>query len=295
MRLRWVVPLLALAACDETVGGQRPVGGDTDSEAALQRFVRRATLDLAGHPPSETELADATSRLAAAGNAPSVRAALVDERLGQSEFGDVFIGELENGIFGGNSLEDQYELVCTLTRGNNPACDTCTSTDSCACQCDILPTYFAEREALRTTRADFMAGTASSTLERRYAEAIAYYVLAGEPEGRVRTLFDDFLMKIAEADELENGRSMINGALIPGSPAGLMFHRHGASYDDLLDILFESEVYREAIVRRVFNRYLAREPSAIELAHFVGTLDAEAPDARDLVRAVVSSREYFDQ
>ncbi len=295
MRLRWVVPLLALAACDETVGGQRPVGGDMDSEAALQRFVRRATLDLAGHPPSETELAEETSRLAAAGNAPSVRAALVDERLGQSEFGDVFIGELENGIFGGNSLEAQYELVCTLARGNNPACDTCTAVDSCACQCDMLPTYFAEREALRTTRADFMAGMASSTLERRYAEAYAYYVLAGDPEGRVRTLFDDFLMKIAEADDLENGRSMINGALIPGSPAGLMFHRHGASYDDLLDILFESEVYREAIVRRVFNRYLAREPSAAELAHFVGTLDAETPDARDLVRAVMSSREYFDQ
>jgi hypothetical protein len=49
------------------------------------------------------------------------------------------------------------------------------------------------------------------------------------------------------------------------------------------------------MVRRVFERYLARSPSANELAHFVSTLDANDPDARGLVRAVVSSREYFAQ
>jgi hypothetical protein len=48
-------------------------------------------------------------------------------------------------------------------------------------------------------------------------------------------------------------------------------------------------------VRRVFNRYLAREPSSAELAHFAPTLDASKPDMRPLVQAVLSSREYFDQ
>jgi len=74
-----------------------------------------------------------------------------------------------------------------------------------------------------------------------------------------------------------------------------MFHRHGAMYADLIDINFGDEVYREAMVRRVFERYLSREPSSEELAHFVSTLDAKAPDARVVVRAVLSSREYFDQ
>ena len=74
-----------------------------------------------------------------------------------------------------------------------------------------------------------------------------------------------------------------------------MFHRHGSNYADLLDIIFTSEVYREALVRRVFERYLARSPKAIELAHFVTTLDATDPDVRGLARAVASSREYFDQ
>ena len=125
--------------------------------------------------------------------------------------------------------------------------------------------------------------------------AFGYFALAGGPDGRVRTLFDDFLSRPAETDEIENGRAMVIGSIFPGSPAGLMFHRHGSNYADLIDIVFKSEVYRESMVRRVFGRYLAREPSSAELAQFVPTLDANAPDVRGLVRAVVASREYFDQ
>ena len=88
---------------------------------------------------------------------------------------------------------------------------------------------------------------------------------------------------------------MIVGAIFPGSPAGLMFHRHGSNYADMINIIFESEVYRESMVRRAFNRYLAREPSSLELPYFATTLDATKPDMRSLVRAVLSSREYFEQ
>ena len=36
-------------------------------------------------------------------------------------------------------------------------------------------------------------------------------------------------------------------------------------------------------------------PDSIELAHFTFPLDVAEPDLRGVVRAVVSSREYFDQ
>jgi hypothetical protein len=172
---------------------------------------------------------------------------------------------------------------------------SCQLADSCACDCPILDQYETERTLLRESATDFNSGIASATIERRYALAFGYFVLAGTPENRVRTLFDDFLGRPAEADEIENGRSMIFGAVIQGSPAGLLFHRHGADYADLVDIVFTSEVYREALVRRVFERYLARSPNPLELAHFTPTLDASEPDVRGLVRAVVSSREYFEQ
>ncbi len=293
-RISLLLPL-CLVACDQTIDGQQPVGSHVDSEAEIQRYVRRAYLDLSGRPPADGDLQAATVRLRDAQNTAIARGGLVDELIASDDYATVWIEELENGIFGGNTLEAQYTFVCEIIRGQDRACDACTETDACACTCNVLPQLATERADLRTATADFHAGVATSQLERRYASAIGYFVLAGTPEGRVSALFDDFLARQAEADEIENGRAMIFGALFPGSPAGLLFHRHGSNYADLIDIVFESEVYREAMVRRVFSRYLAREPSSPELAHFTATLDATQPDLRGLVRAVLSSREYFDQ
>jgi hypothetical protein len=295
VRMTLLMLLPCFAACEHTVDDQKPVGGTVDTEAEIQRFLRRAYLDLSGKVPDDAELAASTTRLQDQRNTPTARGGLVDELIAKDTFPKVWIEELENGIFGGNSLEQQYNLVCGLVRGTTPACMACNLADSCACSCPQMVYYNTERTDLRKATADLGAGTKSSAVERRYAMAAGYFVLAGSPEGRVRSLFDDFLSRTAEPDEIENGRAMIIGALFPGSPAGLMFHRHGAGYADLIDIIFDSEVYREAMVRRVFERYLARTPSSNELAYFVTTLDANDPDARGLVRAVVSSREYFDQ
>jgi hypothetical protein len=286
---------VCFAACEQAIDDQQPVGGHTDSEAEVQRYVRRAYLDLSGRPPNDTDLAAAVTRLRDAQNTAAARASFVDERLGTADFATVWIEELENGIFGGNTLEQQYAFVCAIIRGGDNSCDSCVETDSCNCNCGILPTLKAERADLRTTTVDMRANVPSSAIERRYAAAVGYFALNGAPEGRVSALFDDFLARDAEADEIENGRAMIFGAIFPGSPAGLMFHRHGSNYADLIDIIFDSEVYREALVRRVWNRYLAREPNPTELAYFVTTVDATKPDARGLVRAVLSSREYFEQ
>jgi hypothetical protein len=294
--LRHVVAVVWLAAaCDQTHSDQQPIGGTVDTEASIQRYLRHTYLDLGGKAPTDDELATQTTRLLDAGNTPTARTALVDELIARPEFATVWVTELENGIFGGNTLEQQYDFVCGIIRGTDQACMSCSLQDSCACNCPVLQQYFTERENLRLAPVDFSDGVGSGQLERQYALAFGYFALAGAPENRVRTLFDDFLSRTAEADEVENGRSMIFGAIIPGSPAGLLFHRHGASYADLVDIVFTSEIYREAIVRRVFERYLARSPNPIELAHFTTTIDANDPDLRGVIRAVVSSREYFDQ
>jgi hypothetical protein len=294
--MRLLAILLCLAACNDTVPAGKPIGTTVDTEAELQRFLRRAYLDLTGAVPTDAELSAGTTRLRDAGNTAAARGELTGELIDGEQFSTVWIEELENNIFGGNTLDKQYAFVCGLIRGDaNSGCGACTQQDSCACTCSNLPYYFTERAGLRTTAADLHGGMKTSSIERRYAKTNGYFALAGSPEGRTRALFDDFLSRPAEPDEIENGRAMIIGAIFPMSPAGLMFHRHGSSYDDMLKIIFGSEVYREAVVRRVFERYLARAPRPNELAYFVTTLDAIDPDARGLVRAVASSREYFDQ
>jgi hypothetical protein len=294
--MRLLAFLLCLAACDSTIPAGKPLGTTVDTEAEIQRFLRRAYLDLTGTVPTESELAAGTTRLRDAGNTAAARKALADELIAGERFSKLWIEELETTVYGGATLENQYTFVCAIIRGLAPACEaSCTLADACACTCAGLPTFNTERESLRAAAADLRAGTKTAAIERRYARTNGYFVLLGSPEARVQALFDDFLSRTAEPDEIENGRGMIIGPIFPGAPAGLMFHRHGSTYDDLIDIVFDSEVYREAIVRRVFERYLARSPRPDELTHFLTTIDANDPDARDLLRAVASSREYFDQ
>lgn len=293
--LRSITLVLCLAACDQTVAGGPPVGGNVDTDAEIQRYLRRAYLDLTGETPTEADLTASTTRLRDANNSPTARGELVAELVSKEEFANVWTEEIENGIFGGNSLTAQYDLVCGLTRGVEPACMSCQQADPCACACPQIAPLKLERDKLATTAADLHGGMKTSTLEKRYATQTGYFALSGSPEARITALFDDFLARPPEPDEIENGRALIIGSIIPGSPAGVMFHQYGSSYAEMLDIVFGSEVYREAVVRRVFDRYLARSPSPAELAHFSATLDATEPDARSLVRAVVSSREYFEQ
>lgn len=292
----FIICFAGLGACEETVGGNQPVGGDVDSDAEIQRFLRRAYLDLTGSGPSDADLTASTTRLRDAGNTPVARGELVAELVAKDQFTRSWVEELENGIFGGLNLDQHYRFVCALVRAD-PSCNACTQTDSCLCVCPVMTPLKTQRDLLQTSARDVQAGTSTSEVERRYTLASGYYALSPSPEGRVTALFDDFLGRTPEPDEIENGRSMVifENGFLNNSAVAFMFHRHGGNYADMIDIIFDSEVYREAMVRRAFERYLARSPTPVELAHFTATLDKDKPDMRPLVRAVVTSREYFEQ
>ena len=291
---------LVAAACGDSVEGLAPVGGTTASSVQLERFARRLHLDLTASPASDQYLADAVAELEQdQDSAAAARAALADRLIESDEFAQVFVDELSNRVYGGEDPDNRYALVCGVTRDEDPSCAKCgppPGGDACAgCDCDQLTSIYADRQAVRDAAADLTAGEATTgEVERRFAESTA---LAGfsAPDALASQLFELFLGRPAEADEQVNAESMIFGALIPDSPAGVLFHRHGSNYQDLLDIIFQSEVYREAAASAVFARYLGRTARLHEMAHFAAQLDADEPDVRPIIRAVVSSQEYFEQ
>jgi hypothetical protein len=293
---------LAGACSGDSVDGVSPVGGDKPQSVELERFVRRLHLDLTASPASDEYLADAVAELEAdtraSGGSAAARASIADRLIESPEFARAAIDELANRVFGGEDPDDRYDLVCGVTRDDDPACADCPpgGADPCAgCDCEPLTRILEDRQAVRAASDDLAAGTAStSAVDRRFAESTALAGFAA-PESLADQVFQLFLGRPAEADEVANARAMIVGALLPDSPAGLLFHRHGATYQDLLDIVFESEVYREAATSAVFERYLGRPASQAEMAHFSAELDPEDPDVRPVIRAVVSSQEYFEQ
>jgi hypothetical protein len=263
----------------------------------MERFVRRLHLDLLGTPPAAAQQQAIAARLLAAGNSAAARQELCGELIGQPAFAANYLAELENRVLAGQPRAAAYQLLCGAIRGGTPECRGCApNADPCAdCNCRLLRQLAAERDRLAEAEADLRTQP-TSAIERRYAGALLYRFFRGTPEAVVRGLFNDFLGRPPEPDELRNGSALFFGALLdPGAPAGVLFHRHGSSIEDLVEILFSSEVYREALAGRVFLRYLGRPPTPAERAHFAATLDPDRPDARPLLRAVTSSREYYIQ
>src|SRR5262249_10898575 len=134
----------------------------------------------------------------------------------------------------------------------------------------------------------------TTAIQRRFAASQAFQFNGGTGDGIATVLFDAFLGRAPEAEEMRNVRAVVLGDSVQGVE-GILFLQKGSSYADLMDIVFSNEVYREAAVSEVFNRYLGRTPTPPELSHFSSQLDPADPDVRDLIIDVVSSQEYFDQ
>lgn len=298
---RWsslaALSLGALFGCTEVKDGFSPVLGDEVTSAEKERFARRLYLDLTGLPATDAETKEVVGRLDKDGNTAKTRDALVKELVAAPELARLYVTETENAAFSGQSMEYAYTFLCEITRGTDEACLSCKDPDACACACPALTALGAERKALRDMVEDFAAGgeTTTSDIDHAFARSQPFVFNGTTPDGIVTQVFQAFLGRPAEKDEQTNARFMFVGIALPGAPAGLLFHRHGATYTDLLDIVFGSEVYRDAMVGRVFQRYLGRRPSAAELRVFSASLDPERPDLRGVVRSVVSSAEYFRQ
>lgn len=295
LRAAWLIALVP--ACDQTVDGQHPIGGTTPTDAELERFVRRLHLDLAARPPSDDELATERQELADAGNSTAARRALAETLVADPAWADTFVAELENRAYAGETLDSQYDFLCYLQIGVAP-CEACPDPgpgdDPCTyCTCSALQGYAAERASLQTAAADLTGGASTSSIERRYADTYGFQFLLGSAEGVATNLIEVFLGRTPQTDELDNAAAMVNGSLTAGSPAGILYHRYGADYTELIEIIFASEVYREAMVTSAFERYLGRPPTPPELRHFTAQLDPTDPDLRPVILAITSSREYF--
>lgn len=287
---------LPLVGCTDREDGLIPVGGNEGDSVRQERFIKRLHLDLIGELPDEAETSAAVARLGE-GAGPAARAAIADELLADPRFAALFVLNVEGRVFGGATALDNYADACPDIQAEEPECAACEPSEDCGgCSCPPLASLFEEREGLMAAAEDLAVGRATTgDIERRYGASQIFTYYTESPEAIANNLFVVFLGRPAEPYEVKNAAAMVLGTFEPGSPAGLLFHRPGGSYQDLVDIVFTSEVYREAAVNSVFLSYLGRNATSDERSHFVAGLDPASPDVRPVIRAVVSSGEYFSQ
>ena len=291
---RCLVLLTCLSACVRE-SNLLPATGGEHSALEVERFARRLYLDLLGTAPAADELQALQKKLGGAATS-AVRAAAADELMARPGFATNYVLELEGRLFAGEPLVNRYALICLAFADYDPPCKSLAPVDLmdlCSVDCPSVKALSDERAALQNSAAD-LASASTSVIERRYAASMVYRYSFGDQKALADALFDGFFGRKPGLDE-ERNASLMAFDVQDMRPHGVLFGRLGSNLADLVDIVFTSEHYREAMVQLAFSRYLGRAPTPVELAVFADRIDAANPDLRPIVRAVVSSREYFAQ
>jgi hypothetical protein len=286
--------LLVAAGCSQQ-SNLLPAAGGQASPIQVERFARRLYLDLLGSAPAADELEALKTKLAGAGTG-ALRAAAADDLMARPGFAKNFVVELEGRVFAGDQLDNRYALICLAFADYDPSCKSLMPTDPadlCSVDCPSVKMLADERDMLKKSATQLAAGAVTSAVEERYASSMVFRYSFATQEALADGLFDAFLGRRPGPDERRNAALMAFD-LQDMRPHGVVFGQLGSTFTDLIDIIFTSEVYREAMVQFAFGRYLGRPPTPVELL-FADRVDAKNPDLRPIIRAVVSSKEYFAQ
>lgn len=125
-------------------------------------------------------------------------------------------------------------------------------------------------------------------LYRRGTDNDIYDQINMGSENFIVSCFTFYLGRYPTFEELESGKKMVD------SRQAVFFLQNGANKQDFLDIFFSSPHYKEGLIRRLFKRFLYREPTASELEKYLVNL-AEDQAYQELFVALFSSDEYYRQ
>lgn len=104
-------------------------------------------------------------------------------------------------------------------------------------------------------------------------------------ENFVVSNFQNFLLRYPSNAELEQGSEMVDGF------QGILFLQLGFTKQDFMDIIFNSDNFKEGRVRYLFKKYLFREPTSEEMFQFTEKY-RNSNSFKSLLTEVMITKEY---
>jgi len=105
-------------------------------------------------------------------------------------------------------------------------------------------------------------------------------------ENFVISCFQHFLNRYPTSSELSEGKKMVEG-----TPA-ILFLESGQSKDDFIDIFFTSKDYYEGLAINLFQRFLLRNPSSIEMGNAANAF-INTHDYIQMQKNILATNEYI--
>jgi hypothetical protein len=123
-------------------------------------------------------------------------------------------------------------------------------------------------------------------MDRRCVNNFFYDQINMGTENFVVSVFQHFLLRYPTAYELQQAEQMVNGF-----PA-ILFLQQGGNKDDFIDLFFSSADYDEGLVRILYQRFLFRMPSSIEMGNATISF-MQTHNYISMQKNILSSDEYI--
>lgn len=257
-------------------------GGDpTASIYQIDAYIYNIYIGLTGRKPDSTEYNQAREALIAAQASRIGRTAFIRGIVEKDEFYENLYSLMRKDVLEDadtSTIREEYNV--TLSWLADPQFQSSWS---------LLEEMKKEYEDLMRIPEDLKNSTIGITgLYRRGIDNDIYDQINMGTENFVVSCFTFYLDRYPTQEELEQSKKMVD------SHPAFLFLQHGANKQDFLDIFLNSPAYKEGLIRRLFKRFLYREPSAYERDLYLQNL-ADDKEYKELFVAVFSSEEYYRQ
>lgn len=252
-------------------------GASESDTLRMRNFVVKAYISLLNRKPDKTELQSATNRYQLFSNPENGKKELIKDLLRFPEFSkslfDLFRYDYLQGT-DPDEIENQianHKLLLSIKTQEKFA--------------DIFQKELDGFMALQSAESDFHSGKINyRNFLRIFFENKFFDEINMGDHNYVVSTFNYLLFRNPTAYELEQGKLMVN------NQAGVLFTVQGESKSDYLNIIFNSDAWKEGQVRFWFNKLLNRNPTHDELSNMTTLLPGNSPEM--LIEQIILNPEF---
>lgn len=251
---------------------------ETISDVILDSYINRAYISLLARKPTESEESAAKTGLRNGNMNLSSRESMVDGVLANQDYLTNLFDQARVALVNGtDTSEFQNEIALYQLLLTDP-------------QYAAFYPFFNEEIDLLEKVLDIPTDLANGSIDivevhRRLIHNKVYDDINMGTQNFVISMFQNFLGRYPTGDELERSELMVDGF------ASQIFLQVGDSKDDFIDIFFNSLDYFEGQVTDLYNRYLFRAPSSVEMSENALNYQANQ-DYKALQKSILTSAEF---
>ncbi|MCS6935794.1 MAG: hypothetical protein NZM35_11710 [Chitinophagales bacterium] len=263
---------------DKLITGNVPPPDGTIDSATILLYIHRTYVHVIGREPLNTELQQARQLLSQNNFSTDDRKQYLDQLLAKPEYYrnqyNTSRGEYLQQY---DSLDFETQLFIFNQLLQQP---------------EYAPFYgliqheINRLNAIKNALNDLSNGTLDHKgMLRRMVDNYFYDQINMGTENFVISTFQHFLFRYPTASELSNAKTMVDGN------TAVLFLQFGKNKNDYLNIFFNTPDFYEGQVRYVYRKYLYRDATPAEMAHY-GKMYRETGNYKVLLREVLSLPEF---